>query len=224
MKHLLIALLSIISLTVFGQSPTQIRAIRPLNNAEPFGPSAANPWQVGAKLSFAVRDLDGSLENNFIFAGKATGMLLESDRFAIPIYGSIGLGSNDLFSNESGVNGGIYPYYIASSGEKSRIIVHGGAGYKVIPGSDSLDLQTQFKLSAGVEVHLFKDATSLPTTISVAPAMLIHDADTENTAALELTAIVPISKGLGVLAEYLQPFKKDFDGVLRIGVIAVGQL
>lgn len=224
MKYILIALMSIMSLTLYSQTPAQFRAVRTQSNVDPFGPSAANPWQVGAKLTFAVRDLDGNLENNFIFAGKATGSILDGDKFSIPIYGSIGLGSGDLFSNESGVNGGIYPYYILSSGEKSRFILHGGFGGKVIPGTDSTEAITQLKFTAGIEVHLMKDPTSLPTTISIAPAMLIHNSLVENTAALELTAIIPVAQGLGVLAEYTQPFKKEFDSVFRLGVIAAGQL
>lgn len=205
---------------VSSQTPAQFRAVASPQVTTQAG-SALNPWQVGAKLSFAVRDLDGSLQDNFIFAGKASAILAQGENYAFPLYGSIGLGSRDLFSSESGFNLGLYPYYVISEGDKSRFLVHGGLGYKIVPAQDSLsEANSQFRLTAGIEAH-FGKAGSLPTTISLAPLVLWNN-NIEHTTGIEATLIVPVFDGAGLLVEFLQPFKKDFSSVLRIGMITTG--
>ena len=226
MKYLILLLISIsflcLSLSLNAQSSAQFRYIE-APKSSPQGPSSLNPWQLGAKLSFAVKDLDGSLENNFIFAGKASAVIAQGDNYAFPLYGSIGLGSEDIFAPESGFNVGLYPYSVLSSTNSVRFLIHGGIGYKVIPATGDLEPASQFKLTAGIEAHLYSKEGVLPTTVSLAPTILWHNI-IENTGALEATVIFPVSSGVGLLAEYLYPFKKDFDGILRIGIITVASL
>lgn len=209
---------------MYGQSPNQMVLIDK-DEVSSQSISSNNPWRIGAKLSFAVRDLDGSLEDNFIFSGKATGNLIQGPRYAIPVYGTIGLGSDDIFSSESGFNAGIYPYYKLTTGTNVHLTAHGGLGYKVIPGGEDIDAFNQVKILGGVEAAFYgSDGTGLPVTFSVTPVYLFNNGLIANTSGFEGTLIFPVASGMGILAEYFKPFNSEFDGVFRLGVITVGIL
>lgn len=223
MKQLLTVVFLLLGFCLMAQTGSQLGKVRS-SGFSSHDVSAKNPWLVGAKLSFTVQDLDGSLANNFIFSGKAATILAEGEKFAFPLYSSVDLGSGDIFSSESGFNVGIYPYYLLSDNANYEIVLHGGSGYKIIPAlEDGLDAESQFKVTMGIEAAFYKDENSLPTTVSIAPAYLWNSIF-EDIAILEITGVVPISQGIGALIEYQQPFKDGIDGIFRIGVITVGLL
>jgi len=217
-----ILFLFFVSSTMWAQTASQLSALQG-EDATAQAPSAKNPWNVGASLTFVVKDLDGSLENNFIFAGQASSIIAQGDKYAFPLYGSIGLGSEDVLSGESGFNLGIYPYYSISKTSTLEFLVHGGFGYKVIPAEGDLEATNQFKILGGVEGHFYLKDQALPTTLSITPTAMWHNG-LEDVFVLEGTLIIPVGAKIGVLAEYQYPLGDDYEGIFRIGVITTKAL
>jgi len=222
MKKILILFTIILFCTsVYSQNGHQFKLIKE-KEVESSSVSARNPWLIGAKLSFAVRDLDGNLEDNFIFSGKAATVLLEESNYGIPLYTSVGLGNQDIISTESGFNVGVYPWYDVYSNETFSLVAHGGLGYKVVPGEDeALDAVTQIRALAGLEV-IFPTEVH-PITLSVSPVFLDNNI-LPNSTMLESTLVFPLSTGVGVLAEHQLSLDSDFGSVFRMGVIMIDSL
>lgn len=216
MKIFKIILFLIITTAIYGQSPYQLKKLKKEVSTE--NVSAFNPWIFGAKLTFAVRDLDEGLKDNFVFSGEAVTFLIEEDKYALPVFGSIALGSDDIFAPGSGFNAGLYPYYIVNESEKFDVVAHGITSYKIIPGdTTSFD---QFKAGVGLELIYYIDSDKLPITFSVTPTFLWNDG-VANTGMLEVNAVLPVSAKVGLLAEYQRPFKGIFDPIFRLGIITI---
>lgn len=218
MKYLFSILLVLGFLTASSQSAFTVKESRKAE-AQVEQVSLANPW-VGAKLSMAINDPDNDIANNFIFSARVLYEAVTGDNYSVPIVGSFALGNDDMLSPESGFNAGVYPYYIAKESEGLAVVMHGGAGYKIIPqGSDFNESPQQIRALAGVELA-FKQDGKLPTTLSVTPTYLMHfNSDLEDSFGIEVTGVLPISDGLGVLAEYQRPFTDGAEGVFRLGIM-----
>lgn len=214
----------LITLTLSGQTSFGFTHTKRESNADVEQVSLANPW-VGAKLSYNF-DENKPLDDNFLFSAKVLYTPVQGEDYAVPVVGSIGLGSGDLLNPESGINIGLYPYYKLIKDTKFLLIAHGGLGYKLITEGVEAgeDAPQQIKLLGGLEAVFYSEAGS-PTTVSLTPVYLYHTRDlTESTGALEITGIIPVSSGLGILAEGQVPFKSEFDGTFRFGVVARGKL
>lgn len=224
MKYLFILLFAACVTAASSQTPYSFtQATDTYANVEQI--SLANPW-VGARLSYNLNE-DAPLDENFLFSAKVLYTPAQGENFAIPIVGTAGLNSTDLFNPESGVNIGVYPYYIFSKSETLTLIAHGGMGYKVITKDVEVGDETpqQVRLVGGVEVALFPESGGLPTTLSVTPVYLINTGtNIDNTGVLEITGIVPVANGVGLIAEGLVPFKDALNGSFRFGIIVRGQL
>lgn len=220
MKHLLVIIMSLMATIGLAQ---QLPTLKPLTKVLTEQVSLANPYVGVAKLAYNL-DPDRSLENNLIFSAGAQIVPIRGERFAIPILGVGGLGSSDILNPNSGLNIGVFPYYYALKQENLQVVLHVGANYKTIVegvGADETAPQ-QLKFLGGAEIIYAKDADSLPFTFSVSPTYLYHTDDaTGNTAAIELTAVVPIAEGLGLLAEGFAPLGDKFKGLgqFRFAVI-----
>lgn len=221
----LLLLISAVLAVLFGQTPFAIVNSDGKDDAGLEQISMANPW-VGAKLSYNLND-EKPISDNFLFSAKVLYMPVASDKYAVPIVGSIGLNSENLFDPESGLNLGVYPWYKISANERIALIAHGGFAYKVITeGVDTgEDAPQQMRILGGLEAVFFSSASGLPTTISVTPVYLNNtNTDVSSGAILEVTGIIPIAKGLGLLADGVIPFKKDQKGSFALGVIVNNQL
>lgn len=190
--------------------------------------SLHNPW-VGAKLSFAISDPNTDLNTNFIFSAKVLYEAASGDKFSIPIVSNIALGSRDLLSPESGVNAGVFPYYVVNENSKFSLVAHGGVNYKIVPSGNASPSAQQVRALAGLEVAVKQNESSLPSTLSVTPVYYFNDIGEnpygmENSFGIEATGIVPLGQGLGVLAEYQQAFTSGSSGTFRVGVIVNGAL
>lgn len=225
MKYLFSILLTMFSFALTAQTPFSIQNSQEKDEFSVEQVSLANPW-FGAKLSYNL-DNDKPLDDNFLFSTKVMYTPVSGDRFAVPIVGGAGLGNSNILDPESGVNFGIYPYYLVYSTDKFKVIGHGGLGYKVVVDGVGVgeDAPQQIRLVGGLEAAFYAKEGSLPTTLSITPVYLYNTLEVmENTAMLEATVIMPIANGLGLLVDAQLPFNKLYDGAVRFGVIVNGQL
>lgn len=218
MKYLIIILLTLFTLNLIAQTPYYQTKIKGAEfSAQQV--SLKNPW-VGAKLSMPLQDVDGNLGKNTLFSARILYWLDSlggSGRYGIPVASVVGLNSSDPLNPESGVNLGVYPYYLLKEGG-TDVILHGGAGYKLLP-TDTTSLN-QFKFLAGLEFIL---GESLPASLGASVGYL-SGKDSFSTAYGELTGILPLGGGTGLFAEYQHFFKKDISGALRVGLIVSDKL
>lgn len=209
------------AMIAYGQRVPQVT---PTNNASVEQISLANPYIGAAKLSYNF-DQDKPLNDNLLFSATVQLTPIQGERFALPIVGVAGLGSGDMFNPGSGLNIGVYPYYILTQSETVKLVAHGGVAYKVITQDVGVedDAPQQVKLLGGLEV-IYGDAGKLPMTLSVTPAYLHHSVpEMESVGVLEATAVIPVAAGLAVLVEGLVPFNNSFNGQFRFAVITTMQ-
>ena len=136
-----------------GLSAQRLPTLKPLDLARTEQISLANPYIGVAKLSYNL-DPDRPLNDNLIFSVGAQITPIKGDRYAIPILGVGSLGSGDILNPNSGLNIGVFPYYVLSQKETYKLILHGGGNYKVITEGVSAgeDPASQVKLLGGLEI------------------------------------------------------------------------
>lgn len=187
--------------------------------------SADNVW-IGAKLTGTIgadNFEDGILLNGKILYNANFGS------FKLPIISNVNLDFSKLGSLEAflvgdkGISVGVYPYKIIKDGS-AKLVLHGGLAYKLLPKDKITITPQQTKIFAGLELAKKIKEDSYPFTISVTPAYLINNLENNNFLALEATTILPVSGGLGVLAEYTAPFDSSVKNIFKIGVILTGTL
>lgn len=230
MKQVVIILISLfVSLTLCGQTPFTIENSKESewveDDANVNQISLANPW-FGAKLSYNLSEKEFT-DEDFVFSAKVLYNPIKGEKFAFPIVGSAGLMKGDLLNPESGVNLGVYPYFIVRQETSRTFLLHGGFGYKVMPTSESNPIRTeQTRFLFGVEGAFWgADGAGLPTTLSITPGWVWNSNTPEpNTGFLEASMIFPLSQGLGILINGMFPFNDHYDGTVKIGVIINGQL
>lgn len=236
-KFLFICLLSVMSFAgLFAQSPYSItNSHGTTSNTQILddgtstrSASLRNVWW-GSKVLYSF-DETKPIDESFFFSSKILYTPVFGDRFAVPVVGAAGLGegSGDILNPDAGVNVGIYPWYLLTNDVESRLtlVLHGGIGYKVLTAEvpEGAEAPQQIKLVGGLEAA-FASNEGLPTTLSVTPVYFLNtNATVGNFGALEITGILPIANGLGILAEGSFPFDQSFDGQFRLGVIINGKL
>lgn len=195
--------------------PGLINIASPLNQVSSKQISPANAY-FGSTLQSTVTG--DNLSDNFLFEAEVIYQLKANDKWKLPIISRAGIplagGSLD------NVQLGIYPWTFISS----SLIFHAGADFalSLIPGEGSDGTPQDFKILAGLEYVVPTDG--LPLTISATPAVNFRNLDRGTDMSLELTAIAPLTTGLGVLIDYELPFKKGAESALNIGIIIVNPL
>ena len=178
--------------------------------------SLNNPW-VGAKLAY---NLAGDVSNSFILSGRVMYSIDEGDKYAIPLIANVGFNNGDSLDADNGVSIGVYPWYILSQKSNTSLLVHGGLNYHIADRTDA-GFQTEVVFNAGIEAALYPKAGGPPATISAGPEYIINTGGAiDNQFAINITGVVPIANGLGLLVESDIPLiKSQLSTGLKIGVI-----
>ena len=178
--------------------------------------SLNNPW-VGAKLAY---NLAADVSNSFILSGRVMYSIDEGDKYAIPLIANVGFNNADSLDDDNGVSIGVYPWYIISQKNKSTILLHGGLNYHVADRMEAGYL-TEVTMLAGIEAALYPKNGGAPATISAGPEYIINTGGAiDNQFAINITGVVPIANGLGLLVESDIPLiKSQLSTGLKIGVI-----
>lgn len=222
MKKLSVVLTLIFTMSfVYGQTPFDIVSAKK-SDVDVREVSAHNVW-LGAKLTGTLGSND-DFGDALILSGK---ILYNADfgSFKLPIVSNMNLNFSDVgditgfLTGDKGISVGIYPYKVISEKEGFNVVVHGGLAFKLLPQETLALTPKQTKIFAGFELAKNIKADSYPFTLSVTPAYNVNNLEHSNFMSLETTAILPVSGGLGVLAEYVAPFKSEYNGVFRIGLI-----
>lgn len=219
MKNFLL-LFSFLFLTMMSSGQTAFTVANSYDNPE--GPSnlsvasLRNPW-LGAKLVYNIRD---DVSDFFRFTGRVQYAPIQGANFAIPFVTNVDLTQDSLVADE-GVEIGVFPWVSLGNSSQFALILHGGLNYTITTGPTDGDL---FTALAGLELAIWgKDQTQSPITISAAPVLVFQtqDAATDNTFGLELTGVIPIANGLGLLLEGTIPFDEVnyFTKGLKAGII-----
>jgi hypothetical protein len=149
-----------------------------------------------------------------------------TERFGLPVWGNISLADGaGIYNPDEGVTVGVYPWYELNKEEAFTLIAHGGVGYRRYTAEDGLDKYntTEIKIHGGLEVAM-SPGGGLPVTLSVAPVYRMQVGDLPDGTTLEITGILPIGNGLGLLAEGDFPFDGDVGSQFRMGVVINGRL
>lgn len=170
--------------------------------------SLANVW-VGSKLSYSV-DQDAPLDANFLFTAKILYVPVSGDRWALPLALIASPTGGDILIPESGLNIGIFPWYKLISKDQFTLLAHGGVSYKSLKEEGSPEVN-QVRALAGLEIAFAGKDGGAPITLSANP-VYSHTEGLGNKTAMELTAILPLAKSLGILVDYQ-------DNAFRVGVI-----
>lgn len=170
--------------------------------------SAKNAW-IGSNLVYNVSD---DVSQNFILSAHLLAPAYTFDRGAIPIIGNIELDSTSKIFDV-----GIFPYYSLSFTGTVQILLHGGIAYKFL--IDRPDNTNEYLLTAGIEAAFYGSEGKAPFTLSIAPEMIRSINNDVTRSGLNITGVLPLYNGLGLLAEGLIPFNDNAETGLKIGVI-----
>lgn len=177
--------------------------------------SLNNPW-VGAKLGYNV---SGDVSESFLLSARVMYVPYAGDRFAFPVVGNVGLNNADSTNADNGVSIGVFPYYSLSAEGDFKLLLHGGLNYHILTKADAGEA-SEFRILAGLEAALYGKDGGPPTTLSIAPEAVINTGPVNDTQwGLDITGVLPVAKGLGLLAEGWVPFQDNGGGGFSIGVI-----
>jgi hypothetical protein len=158
--------------------------------------SAGSLW-FGSRLSYNFAE-DKPVNDNFILTGKIIYAPIVAEKYAIPI---VVTASNGKDPSQSGYNMGVFPYYKLVQNSAFTLLAHGGVSYRSFSGESGADLQ-QIKALVGLEAAVFGVGGGLPFTVSISPIYTNTSGTIGSSTLLEITGVVPISKGLGALIEW----------------------
>lgn len=215
MKNIILISLLLIASIASAQTPFTMVSSKKNQPARISANSLNNPW-VGAKLAYNIA---GDVSNSFLLSGRVMYVVDEGEKYAIPVLANVGF-NNDSLDEDSGVSIGIYPWYTLSEKANSTILLHGGLNYHVADMTETGYL-TEVRLMAGIEAALYPRSGGAPATISAGPEYIINTGGSlQNQLAIQLTGVVPIANGLGLLVESDIPIlKSTMSTGLKIGVI-----
>lgn len=218
MKNILILIFSVVALSATAQTPFTMMASHP-DGEQPARISSSsfnNPW-VGAKLAYNIA---GDVSNSFLLSGRVMYVVDEGDRYALPMIANVGFNNADSLDEDNGVSVGLYPWFILSQKNNATILLHGGLNYHVADKDDAGYL-TEVRMHAGIEAALYPKKGGAPATISAGPEYIINTGGAlGNQFAIQLTGVVPIATGLGLLVESDIPLiKSQMSTGIKIGVI-----
>ena len=139
----------------------------------------------------------------------------------------------EIMTSNQGLHIGLYPYYIIRRNETFSLIAHGVAGLKLNGIQDTVNNKVTYlnqgRFSAGLEIGIGRsNAEKIPLTLSITPTITIFDkseyksvfgVEKSTINTLELTCVVPLKKGIGVMFEDIFPLSKGVRNVFRVGLI-----
>lgn len=157
--------------------------------------SPNNAW-IGSKLQYGFNGNE-SLADNFLFNMTTLYSLPVKGKLQLPLIGNVGL---PLSGNQSNVNVGLFPWYLVYNSATLSLVAHGGAEYELYPGEELYNSIQYFSLSAGLELGFWMQS-GLPLTLSATPIYSFRNLDLNNLFSLELTGIIPIANGMGILID-----------------------
>lgn len=209
-----VILISLMFLTFLGFSQTPYSMFSSTNRKGEVGTqqgSAKNVW-LGSKLSLDLNE-DNPVSDNFLLTGRILYTPILGDKYGIPIMVTASPSGGDVLNPESGMNLGIYPYYLLSSNSGFTLLAHGGVGYKSL--QQETEALQQIRALLGLEVALTGKTGGPPVTFSLTPVYTNTSGVIGNKSFLEATFVLPIGKNLGVLADWQSGSNQTF----RVGVI-----
>lgn len=180
--------------------------------------SAKNLW-LGSKLVYSV-DENNPISDNFLLTGKVLYTPISSEKYGIPIIVTASPSGGDILNPESGINMGVYPYYILSSNSSMTLLAHGGIGYKSL--QQEAEALQQIRALIGLEAAFAGKAGGPPVTLSITPVYTNTSGALGNKTFLEATAVIPVSKSLGALVDWQSG--SALSSGFRIGIIVNGAL
>lgn len=215
-KLILLSSLFLISLTISAQTPFSMIASHPQGPASLSATSMDNPW-VGAKLLYNVA---GDVSNSFLLSGRAMYVIDKGDTWAIPAIANVGISNIDSLDEDSGVSIGVYPWKTIMRQYMKVINVHGAINYHIAQLADAGSM-TDLRIMAGVEAAFYPKDGGMPATISAGPEYIINTGGSlPNTFGIQITGVLPIATGLGLLVESDVPLTKSTPSAgVKIGVI-----
>lgn len=175
--------------------------------------SAKNLW-LGSKLVYSV-DENNPVSDNFLLTGKLLYTPISNEKYGIPIMVTASPSGGDILNPESGMNLGIYPYYILTSTSGMTLLAHGGVGYKSL--QQETEALQQIRALIGLEVAFAGKAGGPPVTLSLTPVYTNTTGTLGNKTLLEATAVLPVAKNLGVLINWQN--RSTAGSGFKIGVI-----
>lgn len=218
-NFILITSLLFITHLALAQSPFTILSSHDAKPAYLSASSQNNPW-VGAKLVYNVA---GDVSESFLLSARVLYVAASGDSWAFPIVGNVGLNNADSLSADDGVSIGVFPYYRLAGNSTLQLLLHGGLNYHIL-NLDEIGSANELRMLAGLEAALYPKDGGSPATLSVAPEYVINST-LGNQWGLNLTGVLPVANGLGLLLEGTVPF--DNAGLstgLKIGVIVNGDI
>lgn len=187
--------------------------------------ASANSAWLGAKGTGTFGS--GDLSDHFLLSGKIV-YDLELGKFKIPIVSNVNFDFSDpdggFVFGDKGLSIGVYPFKVLSQNDKVSWVLHGGLAYKLLPQENIKITPQQTRLFAGLEVAYAGKDARYPLTISVTPLYTINNLDNSNMFAIEATGVLPLTGGLGILAEYTSPFKKSVESIFKFGLVVSSKL
>jgi len=219
MKNLI--LLSFILVASIAEAQTPFSMVSSANKknqpAKISANSLNNPW-VGAKLAYNVV---GDVSNSFLLSGRAMYIFDQGENYAIPVIANVGISNVDSLDEDSGVSIGIYPWYTILRKQRKVINLHGSFNYHIADITDAGSI-SDTRLFVGAEAAFYpKEPGGMPATISCGPEYIINTAGgTGNSFVIDISGVLPIANGLGLLIESDIPIiKSPISTGLKIGVI-----
>lgn len=218
-KLLFLALLPLASLA-FGQSTHGITASSTDKSevtTEAF--SSHQPW---GTTSWSI-NLQGDVRNSSLFQVGTFYNLAAGSNFAIPVSLNLGFGETDSLSVQKGASVGVSPWISVYNKEGLEVVLHGALQYQM-PNLSDIATGERFKALAGVEAS-YAVVGNLPTVVSVTPAWT-RTTGVENSSlfGLEIDAIVPVRKQIGLLFGTSIPFDNSVGTGVNLGLIVKGAL
>lgn len=216
MKNILLISLLLITSIVSAQTPYTMISSHPEGPARLSTTSLDNPW-VGAKLAY---NLAGDVSNSFLLSGRAMYMFDKGDKYAIPIIANVGISQIDSLDDDSGVSIGVYPWYTFYRQYNKVFNIHGAVNYHIAELNAEGSI-SDVRIMAGIEAAFYPKDNGMPATLSIGPEYVINTSGgINNTASLNITGVLPIATGLGVLFESDISLSSKLPGTgLKVGVI-----
>lgn len=226
MKTLSIFLALLLAIGMTAQTPYSVfQTTKETSEVSTESASVNNAW-LGGKATGTFGS--GDLSENLLLAGKII-YDMSIGKLKMPIVSNVSFNFNDATGTgfvfgDKGISIGVYPYHILSQKDKVTWVLHGGLAYKLLPQETFKVTPQQTRIFAGLELAYAAGDARYPLTISVTPLYTINNLDNSNMFAFETTAVLPVTGGLGILAELTNPFKKGVESVFKIGVIVNSKL
>jgi hypothetical protein len=216
MRNIILLSLIMIAAISYAQTPFSMVSSHPDGPARISANSLNNPW-VGAKLAY---NLAGDVSNSFLLSGRVMYSVDEGDNYAIPIVANVGFNNADSLDKDNGVSIGVYPWYILSKNEKTTLLLHGGVNYHVMDKDDAGYI-SESRIMAGIEAAFYPKSGGAPVTLSAGPEYIINTGGSlGNAFAIQVTGVMPVATGLGLLVESDIPLDKStISSGVKIGVI-----